>query len=112
MRRMQPSPLTEIVPGVFRVADTCQVYVIRDPAGSRTAVAIDFGAGRAFEHLAAMGVDRITDVLMTHHHRDQGQGLALAAAEGVRIHVPPAERDLFDDVEGMWLGRTLRNDYN
>jgi glyoxylase-like metal-dependent hydrolase (beta-lactamase superfamily II) len=112
MRRMQPSPLTEIVPGVFRVADTCQVYVIRDPGGSRTAVAIDFGAGRALDHLAAMGVDRITDVLMTHHHRDQGQGLARAAAEGVRIHVPDAERELFAEVEEMWQCRPLYNDYN
>ncbi|GAA0495949.1 hypothetical protein Ade02nite_17880 [Paractinoplanes deccanensis] len=105
-------PLAEIAPGVFRVADTCNVYVIRDPGGSRTAVAVDFGSGRAFEHLAAMGVDRITDVLMTHHHRDQAQGLAWAVAEGVRVHVPAAERELFDDVEEMWQGRTLRNDYN
>ncbi|WP_097324091.1 MBL fold metallo-hydrolase [Paractinoplanes atraurantiacus] len=105
-------PFAEIAPGVFRVADTCNVYVIADPGGSRTAVAIDFGSGRAFEHLAAMGVDRITDVLMTHHHRDQAQGLRWAAAEGVRLHVPPAERELFDDVEEMWQGRTLRNDYN
>jgi glyoxylase-like metal-dependent hydrolase (beta-lactamase superfamily II) len=113
---MEPSPLTEIVPGVFRIVDTCNVYVIRDPsagpAGARTAVAVDFGSGLVFEYLAEMGVDRITDVLMTHHHRDQGQSLAWAAAEGVRIHVPPAERDLFDDVDEMWQSRVLRNDYN
>src|SRR4051794_32315489 len=105
------APLTEIVPGVFCVADTCNVYVIRDPH-SRTAVAVDFGAGRAFEHLAEMGVDRITDILMTHHHRDQAQGLARAVAEGARIHVPPVERELFDSVDEMWQSRTLYNDYN
>jgi glyoxylase-like metal-dependent hydrolase (beta-lactamase superfamily II) len=109
---MRASPLTEIAPGVFRVADTCHVYVIRDPAGSRTAVAVDFGSGRAFAHLDEMGVDRITDVLMTHHHRDQAQALAWAAAEGTRIHVPPVERDLFDDVDEMWSGRPVFNDYN
>src|SRR5438067_2008143 len=102
---MPTSPFTEIVPGDFRVADTCNVYVIRDPGG-RDSVAVDFGSGRAFECLAEMGVDRITDVLMTHHHRDQGQGLAWAAEEGVRIHVPPAERELFEDVEQMWQSRT------
>src|SRR4051812_13576569 len=112
MSGMRTSPLTEILPGVFRVADTVNVYVITDPAGSRTAVAVDFGSGRAFDHLAEMGIDRITDVLMTHHHRDQAQGLAWAAAEGVRIHVPPAERELFEDVDEMWQSRVLHNDYN
>ncbi|WP_433293724.1 MBL fold metallo-hydrolase [Actinoplanes sp. CA-030573] len=49
---------------------------------------------------------------MTHHHRDQAQGLARAAAAGARIHVPAAERDLFGDVGEMWRGRALHNDYN
>jgi glyoxylase-like metal-dependent hydrolase (beta-lactamase superfamily II) len=111
MARMIQSPVSEIAPGIFRVADTCNVYVVREPAG-RTAVAIDFGSGLALDHLRDMGVDRITDVLMTHHHRDQAQGLPRAVAEGIRIHVPPAERDLFADVEAMWHSRTLYNDYN
>jgi glyoxylase-like metal-dependent hydrolase (beta-lactamase superfamily II) len=49
---------------------------------------------------------------MTHHHRDQGQGLPRAAAAGIRIHVPPVERDLFADVDEMWHSRPLYNDYN
>ncbi|MGC1213734.1 MAG: MBL fold metallo-hydrolase [Micromonospora sp.] len=116
---MTESRISEIAPGIFRVADTCNVYVVRctaepDDTGvqSRTAFAIDFGSGLALDHLAEMGVDRITDVLMTHHHRDQGQGLPRAAAEGIRIHVPPVEQDLFANVEEMWQGRTLYNDYN
>jgi glyoxylase-like metal-dependent hydrolase (beta-lactamase superfamily II) len=113
------SPVSEIAPGVFRVADTCNVYVVRaepgtdgDAGAGRTAFAVDFGSGLAFEYLSEMGVDRITDVLMTHHHRDQGQGLQRAAAHGVRIHVPPVERELFADVEEMWQRRALYNDYN
>jgi glyoxylase-like metal-dependent hydrolase (beta-lactamase superfamily II) len=110
---MIESPVSEIAPGIFRVADTCNVYVVRDPDPSaRTAFAVDFGDGRALDHLPEMGVDRITDVLMTHHHRDQGQGLPRAVAAGIRVHVPPAERDLFGDVEEMWQSRTLYNDYN
>jgi glyoxylase-like metal-dependent hydrolase (beta-lactamase superfamily II) len=103
--------VTEIAPGIYRVADTCNVYVIRAES-KRSALAIDFGSGLALDHLAEMGVDRITDVLMTHHHRDQGQGLPRAVAAGIRIHVPPAEQDLFADVEAMWQSRTLYNDYN
>jgi glyoxylase-like metal-dependent hydrolase (beta-lactamase superfamily II) len=108
--------VVEVAPGVFRVADTCHVYVVRaeEPAadGARTAVAIDFGSGAVLDHLEAMGVDRVTDVLMTHHHRDQGQGLPRAVAAGIAIHVPPVERDLFDRVDEMWRTRQVVNDYN
>jgi glyoxylase-like metal-dependent hydrolase (beta-lactamase superfamily II) len=113
---MPPTRVTEVAPGVFRVADTCHVYVVRAtepaPDGTRTAVAIDFGSGAALDHLAEMGVDRITDVLMTHHHRDQGQGLPRAVAAGILVHVPPVERDLFEHVDEMWRTRQVVNDYN
>ena len=49
--------------------DTCNVYVL---CSGREAVLIDFGSGDVLNHLSEMGVDRVTDVLMTHHHRDQG----------------------------------------
>ncbi|MFK4791776.1 MBL fold metallo-hydrolase [Microbacterium sp. ZW T5_56] len=105
----------EVARGVWRIADTCAVYLLVDPAapeGERDAVAIDFGSGLALDHLAALGIRRITDVLMTHHHRDQAQGLPLAAGHGARIHVPPVERELFDRVDEMWTTRQLDNDYN
>lgn len=106
---------TEVARGVWRIADTCHVYLLVDPdapEADRDAVAIDFGSGLALEHLDELGIRRITDVLMTHHHRDQGQGLPLAVGHGARIHVPPVERELFDRVETMWEGRQLDNDYN
>ncbi len=58
------------------------------------AVLVDFGSGAILDHLAEIGVERVTDVLVTHHHRDQVQGLARAAEAGIRIWVPPLERDL------------------
>lgn len=103
----------EVFPDVFRISDTCNVYLILvESAGERTAVAIDFGSGLALDFLNALGVSRITDVLMTHHHRDQAQGLPLAVAHGARIHVPPVEVELFSRVEDMWQRRQLDNDYN
>jgi glyoxylase-like metal-dependent hydrolase (beta-lactamase superfamily II) len=94
---------------LFVYHDTCNVYLLVSGAD---AVAIDFGSGSVLDHLDEFGIERITDVLMTHHHRDQGQGLARAAAAGVRIWVPPTERDLFADVEAHWQARTLANYYD
>lgn len=108
---MATSLLAEVAPGVFRVSDTCRVYVVVAHPG-RTGIAIDFGSGLALDLLAEMGIDRITDVLMTHHHRDQAQGLPRAVDAGIRIHVPPIERDLFDGVAEMWRTRPVDNDYN
>lgn len=98
-----------VAEGVYRFEDTCHVYVlVRD----RAAVLVDFGSGRVLDHLAEFGADRVTDVLVTHHHRDQVQGLARAAEEGVRIWVPPVEQDLFGRVDEHWQARTLRNYYD
>ncbi|MFI7614569.1 MBL fold metallo-hydrolase [Nonomuraea terrae] len=107
--------VTEVLPGVFRVEDTCNVYVIKAPAhpgAERTGIAVDFGSGRVLDLLGELGLDRLTDVLMTHHHRDQAQGLVRAAEAGIAIHVPPVERELFADVEEMWSARRLHNDYD
>src|SRR4051794_6183081 len=80
-----------VSPSVWLHPDTCNVYLI---VTGTDAVAIDFGSGAVLDHLADYGVARITDVLMTHHHRDQGQGLARAAEAGARIWVPSSERHL------------------
>jgi len=103
----------EVAPGVHRVQDTCNVYLIENATGpERTAIAIDFGSGLALDILDELGITRITDVLMTHHHRDQGQGLPRAVAAGIPVWVPPVEQDLFARVDEMWATRTLVNDYN
>jgi glyoxylase-like metal-dependent hydrolase (beta-lactamase superfamily II) len=107
--------VSEVARGVFRIRDTCNVYLIvsdEHPDGVTTAIAIDFGSGLALGCLAELGIQRITDVLMTHHHRDQGQGLPLAIEHGARVHVPPVEVDLFARVDEMWKRRQLDNDYN
>jgi glyoxylase-like metal-dependent hydrolase (beta-lactamase superfamily II) len=107
--------VSQVADGIFQVRDVCNVYVVLDEAppggGERTAFAVDFGTGAVLDHLAELGVDRLTDVLMTHHHRDQGQGLERAVAAGIRIHVPPVEQDLFADVDEFWRTRPLYNDY-
>src|SRR4051794_41273919 len=75
-------PAEQVAEGVVRIRDTCNVYVLRS---GREAVLVDFGSGLVLDRLAELGVDRVTDVLVTHHHRDQVQGLARAAEAGGRV---------------------------
>jgi len=96
---------------VHAVDDTCTVYLLVDPS-TRSAVAVDAGSGRWLDHLGELGVDRVTDVIVTHHHRDQVEGLPALAATGTRIWVPPVERDLIADVDQHWQRRTLTNNYD
>lgn len=99
----------QIATDVFLVRDTCNVYVLR--SGSE-AVLIDFGSGLALDLLGEFGVERVTDILMTHHHRDQGQGLARAVEAGIRIWVPPVEKALFAEVDEHWQMRSVDNNYD
>lgn len=99
----------EVASGVFRFRDACNVYVLR--SGSE-AVLVDFGAGDVLDHLAELGVERVTDVLLTHHHRDQAQGLPRAAAAGIGVWVPPIERELIEDIDRRWQFRQIANDYD
>ena len=100
---------TTITSSVSVVRDTCNVYVLRS---GREAVLVDFGSGAVLDRLEELGVERVTDVLVTHHHRDGVQGLARAAAAGIRIWVPPVEEELFSDVARRWQTRQLDNDYD
>jgi glyoxylase-like metal-dependent hydrolase (beta-lactamase superfamily II) len=101
------SPLT--VAGVTRYRDTCNVYVLRS---GRDAVLVDFGSGDVLDHLDELGLDRVTDVLLTHHHRDQLQGLQRAVDAGARVWAPPVEADLITDADGRWQRRQVANDYD
>ncbi|HEX5801166.1 MAG TPA: MBL fold metallo-hydrolase [Gaiellaceae bacterium] len=91
------------------VRDTCNVYVLRTGGD---AVLVDFGSGAVLDRLDELGVERVTDVLVTHHHRDQVQGLARAAAAGIRIWVPPVEEELIAGISHRWETRQLDNDYD
>ncbi|MGE5674620.1 MAG: MBL fold metallo-hydrolase [Mycobacterium leprae] len=89
--------------------DTCNVYVVTNGA---EAVLIDCGDGSVLDQLPSLGVERVQAVLLTHHHRDQAQGLNRVVAAGAAVWVPHAEQDFFHSVEGLWQGRELYNSYN
>ncbi|MEX2540985.1 MAG: MBL fold metallo-hydrolase [Trueperaceae bacterium] len=101
--------LERLSSNLFRFRDTCWVYLLKD---GDSAVLVDFGNGDVLAALPSVGVERVSDVLMTHHHRDQGQGLWRAAAAGINIWVPAAEQELFGGVDAHWQARELDNSYN
>lgn len=74
--------MRKISSNLFLFEDTCNVYVIKT---GKTAVLIDFGDGNVLQHLGSIGIEKVTDIFMTHHHRDQAQGLPIAVQEGIRI---------------------------
>jgi glyoxylase-like metal-dependent hydrolase (beta-lactamase superfamily II) len=59
-----------------------------------------------------MGIHEVSAVLMTHHHRDQGQGLPCAVKADIPIWVPHTEQDLFHSVDDHWQAREVLNNYN
>jgi glyoxylase-like metal-dependent hydrolase (beta-lactamase superfamily II) len=89
--------------------DSCQVYIIKN---QDKAVLIDFGSGDVLDCLEQTGVTEVTDILITHHHRDQVQGLKRAQENGIPIWVPHQERDLIADADGLWQRREIYNNYN
>lgn len=96
--------LISVAPGVSLFRDTCNVYVLETGSGS---LLIDFGDGDVLDH-----VDRVTDVLVTHHHRDQLAGLQRAVDAGIRVWAPPSEVELIAGVDERWQRRQLANDYD
>jgi glyoxylase-like metal-dependent hydrolase (beta-lactamase superfamily II) len=100
---------THIADQLYLFRDTCNIYVL---CSGNEAVLVDFGSGDILDHLAEIGIDRITDVLMTHHHRDQGQGLPRAVQAGIRIWVPHTEQDLFHSIDAHWQAREVYDNYN
>lgn len=98
---------------LYQYRDTCNVYALRAAASQNDGevVLVDYGSGAILPHLAEAGMTRVTDILMTHHHRDQGQGLPDAPPDA-RIWAPHTEQDLFQTVGAHRAARPVMNDYN
>ncbi len=94
---------------LFLYPNTCNVYVLRQ---NKRAVLIDFGDGSILDGLREMGIREVAAILMTHHHRDQAQGLQRAVQAGIPIWVPEVERELFSDANWHWQARNILNNYN
>ncbi len=97
--RPHDARLTQLSEHLHVYKGPINVGIVRD--GSR-ALLIDCGDGRAVEAFGRLGIDKIDQVLFTHHHRDQACGAHALAARGAKICVPEVERRYFDDVASYW----------
>jgi glyoxylase-like metal-dependent hydrolase (beta-lactamase superfamily II) len=95
-------------PSLHVIADTCNVYALVD---GDAALLVDFGSGAALGELASAGIEA-REILVTHHHRDQVQGLPLALEAGLAIWVPLVEEALIGQIDEHWQARELANSYN
>ncbi|GGH73382.1 glyoxylase-like metal-dependent hydrolase (beta-lactamase superfamily II) [Pullulanibacillus pueri] len=101
--------MLKVLENLYLYKDTCNVYVIKN---GEQAVLVDFGSGGVLEHLEDIGITTVTDVLLTHHHRDQAQGLEKIDQNKIHIWVPHMEQDLFKEADHHWQGREIYNNYN
>lgn len=94
---------------LYVLDDTCNVYVLK--SGDR-ALLVGFGSGDILKRLPEIGVRRADEVVLTHHHRDQAQGLCDMAPPDLRITVPAKEARFFEDVEAFWSGVQIDLNYD
>lgn len=99
----------QIWENLYCFQDACQVYLIKK--GDR-AVLIDFGTGGILDVLWELGICKAEAVFITHHHRDQAEGIARAVKAGIPVFVPETEYELFTEASGMWQNREIYNNYN
>jgi len=101
--------LKQLSENLYLLEDSCNVYIVK--RGDQ-ALLIDFGTGEVLERLSEIGVSRIERVLVTHHHRDQVQGLCDLEDLDFQVTVPAAEAVFFEDVETFWKELRVYLNYN
>lgn len=65
-------PLPKLTPDIYRFADTCNTYVLRD---GDAALLVNLGDGGVVEYLEDINVKNIEWILLTDHHRENCQGI-------------------------------------
>ena len=101
--------LEQLSENLYLFEDCCNVYIVKK--GDR-ALLIDFGSGEILKLLPGIGVKEVERVLVTHHHRDQVQGLCGLKDYGFKVSVPAAEAHFFEDVESFWKDVKIYINYN
>lgn len=89
MHSITMNNLSQILPGLWLIRDTCNVYLLKRGDG---AIAIDFGSGEWLDVLPELGIECLEHVFLTHHHADQCAGLLARPKWPFAIHAPTGEQ--------------------
>ncbi|HID20808.1 MAG TPA: MBL fold metallo-hydrolase, partial [Planctomycetaceae bacterium] len=112
----EPSGITRLSDHVLVYHGPTNVGIVRNGA---EALLIDCGDGSVGDVLSRIGVRKVTQLVFTHHHRDQACGANRFVESGARTAVPATEKDLFADPATYWnndghifrVYRTFRPDH-
>ncbi|MGI6087191.1 MAG: MBL fold metallo-hydrolase [Kiritimatiellia bacterium] len=94
----------QLLPGLWQFQDACNVYVLK--CGD-AALAVDFGSGAWLKILPRLGIKRLTDVFLTHHHADQCAGLETMRRRPFAVHAPRGDEVFLDPAKIREHARTL-----
>ncbi|MFH1069252.1 MAG: MBL fold metallo-hydrolase [Candidatus Glassbacteria bacterium] len=101
--------LVRVSDNLYRLDDACNVYLVKN---GDAALLVNFGTGAVLDRLGEMGVTKLEEVLVTHHHRDQVQGLVDRNGYDFEVTVPEAETQFFEDVENFWKNVQIYINYD
>jgi len=101
--------LVKISDNLYLYKDCCNVYLIKD---KNDGILIDFGSGEIMNNLSKAGVERISSVFITHHHRDQIQGLVDIKNRDFDLYIPDGEKQFIADAEDFWKNVHIYINYN
>ena len=74
----------QVLPGVYRFPDSCNVYALVGPEGC---VIVDAGTGGWLDHVRSLPKPPVV-LLLTHYFRDHAAGAVRAARAGIPVWVP------------------------
>jgi glyoxylase-like metal-dependent hydrolase (beta-lactamase superfamily II) len=83
----------EVLPGVLRFRDSCNVYAVEGPEGC---LLVDAGTGLWLDHVGELPVEPVA-LACTHFFRDHSAGAVPASRLGIPVFVPEGERGIFAD---------------
>jgi len=94
-----PGGITSLSEHLLVYHGPINVGIVRD---GRRALLIDCGDEGVTQALSKLGITKVEQVVLTHHHRDQACGAHDLAAAGAKIGVPAAERPYFANPAEYW----------
>ncbi len=101
---------SQLSENLYLFRDTCNVYIIKQGSD---ALLVDFGSGAALGILGEIGAERVSQILITHHHRDQVQGLVEVAKEpSFQVVAPEKESAYLDRAGQFWANAPLYLNYD